>query len=141
MTGRVFSVLVAFGLAGCSLSTSSFDDASSVGGAIVGGVGLPVGSPPAGAPSLGALLEGPIGQRLDAADRDRAYQAELDAVASGTRKTWRGAKATFGYVAPASVAGPDGCRSFSHTIYIGGRPLTGTGAGCPAPDGAWKITG
>lgn len=141
MTGRVVSVLVALGLAGCSLSTSSFNDGSAVGGAIVGGVGLPADSPPAAAPTMGALLDGPIGQRLAAADRDRAYQAELDAVASGTRRTWRGAKATFGYVAPASVAGPDGCRSFSHTVYIGGRPLTGTGAGCPAADGAWKITG
>lgn len=139
--GLVGGVALAMVLAGCSVSTSSINDSTGVGGAIVGSLGVPAASAPLQAPpAMGAFLQGPTGQRLVDADRDHAYQAELDALSSGARTSWRGAKGTFGYVAPAA-AGQDGCRSFTHTIYIGGRPLSGGGTGCPAPGGAWVVTG
>ena len=139
--GFAGTAMVAMALAGCSVSTSSFNDPSGAGGAVVGTLGSPVPPPPpAPAPSRGAFLQGPAGQRLAEADRDHAYQAELDALSSGARTSWRGSKGTFGYVAPAA-AGPDGCRAFTHTIYIGGRPVSGGGSGCPQPGGAWVVAG
>ncbi len=139
--GMLAALALASGIAGCSVSTSSFNDASTAGGEVVGSIGVPPPALPAPHPALGAFLDGPVGQRLGDADRDKAYQAEVDALSTGDRKTWRGLKGNFGYVAPAASAGADGCRSFSHTIYIGGRAQVGTGSGCPGPDGSWKITG
>lgn len=140
---RAFGVmLLAGGTAACSVATSSFNDGSSVGGAVVGSFGtLPAAAAPPVHPAMGAFLEGPTGTRLGDADRDRAYQAEVDALASGDRKTWRGVKGNYGFVVLGSGATPEGCRTFSHTVYIGGRPSTGVGTGCKGPDGAWTITG
>lgn len=133
--------LLASGAAACSVATSSFNDGSGVGGAVVGSLGTP---PLAAAspvhPAYGAFLEGPTGTRLGDADRDRAFQAEVDALASGDRKTWRGIKGNYGFVVLGSGATPEGCRSFTHTVYIGGRPQTGAGTGCKGPDGVWTIT-
>src|SRR5450830_1607606 len=33
------------------------------------------------------------------------------------------------------------CRSFSHTIYIDGRPQTARGTACRNPDGTWTSLG
>lgn len=121
-----------------------------------GAVGpVAVASPPPAAPepvSYGAFLEGPVGQRLAAADRDKALAAEQDALAAGQRKTWRGTGGTYGYVEPAAsgaapadgvppAPGADACRTFTSTIYIGGRPQVGRGRGCPSPDGTYRIVG
>ena len=140
--GVLGGAVLAVGLAGCSVSTASFNDASGVGGAVVGSLGTPDAAPAAVTPPMmGAFLEGPVGAKLGTADRDKAYQAELDALSSGDRKTWRGGKGSFGFVALAGAETPDGCRAFSHTVYIGGRPQSGKGTGCKAPDGAWRVTG
>ena len=144
MKRHVLGVAVlALSAAGCSVSTARFNDGAGVGGEVVGSIAAPPPAPaaPASSPAMGAFLQGPIGQRLSDADRDRAYQAEIEALQSGNRNTWRGVKGNFGYVAPEADVRPDGCRGFSHTIYIGGRPQTGTGTGCRAPDGAWTVTG
>jgi surface antigen len=148
---RVAGVVIGAGLAaavaGCSVASSTYHDASTSAGAVVGslGVGSPVvdAPPPAAAPapSLGAFLEGPVGGRLGDVDRQRAFQAEQDALAAGDRKTWRGVKGNYGYVALSGSPTPDGCQDFTHTIYIMGRPVTGKGTGCKAPDGTWRITG
>ncbi len=136
--------------------------ATSLAGCAVGGFGAigPVAAvpPPGPAPepvSYGAFLEGPVGQRLAGADRDKALAAEQDALAAGQRRTWRGTGGTYGYVEPAApgplppptaegvppVAGGDVCRTFTSTIYIGGRPQVGHGRGCPSPDGTYRIVG
>ena len=136
--------------------------AASLMGCAVGGFGAigPVAAapPPAPAPepvAYGAFLDGPIGQRLAGADRDKALAAEQDALAAGQRRTWRGTGGTYGYVEPAgagapplpaadglpAVAGGDACRTFTSTIYIGGRPQVGHGRGCPGPDGSYRIVG
>jgi surface antigen len=33
------------------------------------------------------------------------------------------------------------CRSFSHTIYVDGRPQTARGTACRNPDGTWTSLG
>ena len=128
-------------VAGCSL-TGSGDN----GGMVVGSLG--VDPLPAAAPapiSRGPLLDGPIGSRLAEVDRDQAFKAETDALESGERRTWRGAKGTYGFVVPGATASAEAaggeCRSFSHTIYFGGRPQTGQGRGCRGADGTWRIAG
>lgn len=138
--------------------------ATSLAGCAVGGLGAigPVASttpPPAPAPepvSYGAFLEGPVGQKLAQADRDKALAAEQDALAAGQRRAWRGAAGIYGYVEPAAASGPapavaadvappaaggDLCRAFTSTIYIGGRPQVGRGRGCQSPDGSYRIVG
>jgi surface antigen len=93
---------------------------------------------PTGA-ALGALLGGPVGSALTETDRESAYQAQIEALDGGQRKSWRGEHGVFGFVEPGPAAGGDGCRSYAPTIYIGGRPNKGHGVGCKQPDGGWKM--
>ncbi|MCW6506525.1 hypothetical protein [Lichenifustis flavocetrariae] len=139
---------LAFATAACSVATSTYHDASTAAGSIVGSLGsappplVPQDAAlPPPAPSMGSFLEGPTGTRLVDADRQRAFQAEQAALASGDRKTWRGVKGNYGFVTLSGAPTPAGCQDFSHTIYIMGRPVTGKGTGCKAPDGTWTITG
>lgn len=145
------ALAAALGTAGCSVSG-------------LGSIGpIAAETPVAAAPpavAYGSFLDGPVGQKLTAADRDKALAAEQDALASGQRRTWKGERGTFGYVEPAAsssasgaianadVAAPpsptvtaDACRTFTSTIYIAGRPQVGHGKGCPGPDGSYRITG
>jgi surface antigen len=104
------------------------------------------GEPPAPAaaaavvalPPYSGLTGGSLGQSLDAADKVAANKAELAALTSGERKTWRGDHGAYGYVAPA--AGGGDCRDFTHTVYINGRPNVGKGTACRAGD-SWKLNG
>lgn len=145
VAGAVIGVGLAAAVGGCSVATSSYHDASTSAGAVVGGLGIgtPVDDapPPAAAPSMGAFLDGPVGARLGDADKSRAFQAEEDALAASDRKTWRGVKGNYGFVALSGSLTPEGCQDFTHTVYIMGRPVTGKGTGCKAPDGTWRITG
>ena len=111
---------------------------------------LQISTPPAppAAPSMGGFLEGAIGAKLSEADRQAAFKAETAAVASGDRKTWRGSSGTYGFVVPGAVisaasaeAGGSECRSFTHTVYLSGRPQVGRGTGCRGADGDWRIAG
>lgn len=130
-------VAMATGLAGCV-----FD-----GGPSVGAASAPVVAAPA-TPALGAFLESGAGAKLGESDREAAFQAETQALSSGERKAWRGTKGVYGYVVPgasAAAAGGAGpasgeCRSFTHTIYFGGRPEVGRGTGCRTGDGTWRVT-
>ncbi len=128
--------------------------AVSTSGCAVGGFGAigPVASvtpaPAAPAPVVyGAFLDGPAGQKLGQADRDKALASEQDALASGQRRTWKGDHGTFGYVEPAAPStAPDAadgamCRAFTSTIFIGGRPQVGHGRGCQGPDGSYRLVG
>ena len=134
------AVVLAVALSGCSVTTESFNDGTSAGGAVVGTLGTPPVDTSPVRPAMGAFLEGAVGTRLGDADRDKAYQAEVDALAAGDRKTWRGSKGAYGFVAPASDMTAEGCRGFTHTIYLAGRPQIGKGTGCKAPDGSWRVT-
>jgi surface antigen len=64
-----------------------------------------------------------------------SHGARIRAAAS-----WRGAHGVFGFVEPGTETG-GGCRAYSQTIYIAGRPNRSQGVACKQPDGAWKMTG
>lgn len=92
-------------------------------------------TPVTAAPYVG-LTSGALGENLDASAKTAANNAELAALASGERKTWRGDNGAYGYIAPS--AGSGDCRDFNHTIYINGRPRTAKGTACRAGD-SWKL--
>jgi surface antigen len=95
---------------------------------------------PTGA-ALGGLLGGPIGASLDEADRQAAYDAQVEALETGGRRAWRGAHGAYGYVEPAAAsdAAQVTCRGYTQTIYVAGRPQRGQGLGCRQPDGSWRM--
>lgn len=98
----------------------------------------PPPSIPAGA-ALGGVLGGPVGAALSEADRQSAWQAQIAALDSGQRHSWRGARGVFGFVEPGAEMGA-GCRSYAQTIYVAGRPNRGQGVACKQPDAGWKTT-
>ena len=100
--------------------------------------GIPPPTIPAGA-ALGGVLGGPVGASLTDDDRQAAWQAQVGALDSGQKRSWRGAKGVFGFVEPGATSG-DGCRAYLQTIYVAGRPTRGKGVGCRQPDGSWKMT-
>ena len=118
-------------------------------GAAVAGGGT--GNRLAGA-AIGGLLGGLIGNRIGAAlddeDKQRAYAAQLDALErgpSGAPVSWRNPDSgRYGTIVPGPAyqeATGRNCRSFTHTIYIDGKPQTARGAACRNPDGTWQAMG
>jgi surface antigen len=97
-----------------------------------------VATVPTGA-ALGGVLGGPIGAALTDEDRQAAWEAQIAALDSGQRRSWRGSHGVFGFVEAGAETG-DGCRALSQTIYVAGRPNRGRGVGCKQPDGSWKMT-
>ena len=93
---------------------------------------------PTGA-ALGGVLGGPIGASLTDDDRAAAWEAQIAALDSGQRRSWRGSHGVFGFVEAGAATGA-GCRAYSQTIYVAGRPNRGRGVGCKQPDGSWKMT-
>lgn len=88
----------------------------------------------------GALL-GPVGQGLDQKDLDSAYKAQLAALDTGKRSSWRGQKGVFGYVEVGSEGGLTGsCREYTHVVYVGGRPRNGKGSACRQSSGEWTTS-
>jgi surface antigen len=100
--------------------------------------GIPVPAVPTG-PALGGVLGGPVGAGLADSDREAAWNAQVAALDSGQKRSWRGAQGVFGFIEPGAATG-DGCRVYSQTIYVAGRPNRGRGTGCKQPDGSWKMT-
>lgn len=144
------AVMGASALAGCS-STGT------------GGVSLASLSAPAPAPvpaveaaplpvpvNYGGFLGGPAGSKLPEADRKAALAAEDGAASSGERRSWKGDHGVYGFVVPGPTSAaataipadgaPAECRSFTSTIFFGGRPQTGKGTGCRDLDGNWHVT-
>ena len=130
----VMVTLWPLGLAGCS-SVGSGAAPPAVPAAPAQG-GAP--ETPTGA-ALGGALGGPVGASLAEDDRTAAWEAQVAALDSGQRRSWRGSHGVFGFIEPGASAG-DGCRAYSQTIYIAGRPNRGHGVGCKQPDGSWKMT-
>jgi surface antigen len=93
---------------------------------------------PTGA-ALGGVLGGPVGASLSDSDRQAAWEAQIAALDSGKPRSWRGARGVFGSVEPGAETGA-GCRAYSQTIYVAGRPNRGQGVACKQPDGGWKMT-
>lgn len=115
--------------------------ALALGGCLSSGQAPVAGPPqPAGPKPLVGWLAGPAGDPLDAADRERAYAAQIAAAETGQRASWRSAKGHFGFVEPAAEASGTGgaCRAFSHTMYIDGRVQRGGGSACRGAAG-WDV--
>jgi len=135
------------GLAGCQ-SLGSSDAPPTTGSTTPAGAaastvaatpaGIPAPAIPTGA-ALGGVLGGSVGSSLTEDDRQAAWQAQVGALDSGQKRSWRGAKGVFGFVEPGATTG-DGCRAYSQTIYVAGRPNRGRGVGCKQADGSWKMT-
>jgi surface antigen len=88
-------------------------------------------------PEIFGVLGGSLGQKLGEADRQIAFEAQIEALNSGQRKSWRGSNGSFGYV---ETAASGGCKSYSHTIYLSGRPQTASATACKQSDGGWKAS-
>jgi surface antigen len=88
-------------------------------------------------PAVAGVLTGTAGQGLTEKDVEAAFDAQLAALDAGQRRSWKGAKGAFGYV----EAGPEasGCRDYSHTIYVAGRPRSAKGSACRDTATGWKI--
>jgi surface antigen len=121
------------GLAGCSSVGSGAAPPAVAAPAEPAAPAIPTGA------ALGGVLGGAIGGSLSDGDRQTAWEAQVAALDSGQRRSWRGSHGVFGYVEAGAATG-DGCRAYSQTIYIAGRPNRGHGVGCKQPDGSWKMT-
>jgi surface antigen len=118
-----------------------------LGGAIIGSqIGTGTTAHVAGAlvgAGLGALIGNRIGAAMDDEDKRRAYAAQmqaLDAGAPGASISWRNPDSgRYGMVVPGPTYEEQGrqCRSYTHTIYIDGKPETARGTACRNPDGSW----
>ena len=111
-----------------------------------GGTGNRVAGGVIGA-ALGAIIGNRIGAALDDEDKQRAYDAQLDALErgpSGAPVSWRNPDSgRYGTVVPGPSYQDAGrnCRSYTHTIYIDGRPQTARGTACRNPDSTWTTLG
>src|SRR5450755_3867781 len=111
------------------------------------GTGALLGAAVAGGGTLGGLIGNRIGAGLDDEDKQRAYAAQMDALergSSGAPISWKNPDSgRYGTVVPGPAYQDAGrnCRSFSHTIYIDGRPQTARGTACRNPDGTWTSLG
>jgi surface antigen len=143
---RKLALLLALGLpvlVGCSGTDRGM--AGGVGGAATGSE-LPDGSAPAqpaASPTptgvaLGGVLGGPIGASLSDDDRRAAWEAQVAALDTGQRRSWRGSHSVYGFVEVGAETG-GGCRAYSQTIYVAGRPNRGRGVACKQADGSWKM--
>lgn len=88
-------------------------------------------------PAVAGVLAGALGAKLDEADRETAFDAQLQSLSSGKRQSWRGGKGSYGYIEPGTESGS--CRDYSHTVYIAGRPQTGSGSACKDATGNWTV--
>lgn len=92
---------------------------------------------------VGGLLGNRIGASLDEQDRRRAYAAQTEALESGrsgVATSWRNPDSgNYGAFVPGPAYVDNGrnCRSYTHTIYVGGQPQTARGVACRNRDGTW----
>ena len=152
---RVVLLAGTMGLAGCAgnpeTGTGPRENTGTALGAITGALvgsqfggstGSRVAAGVAGA-AIGGLIGNRIGAALDDDDRQRAYEAQMQALEtgqSGAPVSWRNPDSgRYGSVVPGPAYQQRGaqCRQYTHTIYIDGRPQTARGAACRNPDGTW----
>ncbi|MFI5409884.1 hypothetical protein [Kaistia sp. UC242_56] len=130
--------LVATSLAGCISPGGN----ESLGSAAGSGAGRPA-APPPGALSGGVAGQS-IGRGLDDRERQRAEQAEFQALEygrPGSPVEWRGDREGFrGEVVPGPryrVNAYD-CRDYTHRIWAGGEPQAARGTACRQAEGSWR---
>jgi surface antigen len=162
MSASKFAAVAVLGLlvAGCAGSPDGMTGPKENTGTLIGagsgallGAAVTGGGPGnklAGA-AVGGLLGGLIGNRIGAAmddeDKRRAYAAQVDALErgpSGAPVAWKNPDSgRYGSIVPGPAYQDAGrnCRSYTHTIYIDGRPETSRGTACRNPDGTWTPIG
>jgi surface antigen len=92
----------------------------------------------------GGILGNVIGKDMDDRDRQLAAEAQYRALEygqAGSTTPWNNpANQHRGQIVPGKPyqQGNSYCRSYTHTIYIGGQPQTARGTACRAPDGTWS---
>ena len=138
--------LAPLGLAACSSTGAPEAPAAAVvvGNTVAGAavaapsVPAPVAKPVEPVPD--GVLAGPLGGKLNEADRKGAFAAQLAALSTGQKKTWRGAGGTYGFIEPGaeSPSLKGSCRAYSHTIFFNGRPQSASGQSCREADGTWR---
>ncbi len=142
------TILIPVTLAACGSGRNS--QSGTVVGAVAGGLlgsTLGKGDGRVAGAMVGAFLGGvvgnEIGKRMDEVDRRAAMEAEYRALETGPAGTaipWRNPKTGhYGNVVPSKpyMANSQHCRTYTHTIYISGRPETLSGKACRRPDGTW----
>jgi surface antigen len=148
-------VLLATGLAACSSDSGPKEVGGTAVGAVAGGlignaIGGSAGNRLAGTligAAVGGFLGNRIGAALDDDDKRRAYAAQMQALESGPSGapvSWRNPDSgRYGDVVPGPAYQANGstCRSYTHTIYIDGKPQTQRGTACRNPDGTWTTVG
>jgi surface antigen len=119
---------------------------AAIGSQIGGGTGERVAAAVAGA-AIGGLIGNRIGAAMDDEDKQRAYEAQMQALESGPSGApvgWKNPDSGhYGSIVPGPAFDRRGtqCRQYTHTIYIGGRPETARGTACRNPDGSWTAVG
>ena len=86
---------------------------------------------PTGA-ALGGVLGGPVGASLTDDDRAAAWNAQIAALDTGQRRSWRGAHGVFGFVEPGAATGdglPRLCADHLYRRPGEPRPRDGVQAG------------
>lgn len=145
----ISTILMAFLLMGCE-STGPKTAVGGLGGAAAGGLLAAAlggsGTAIAAGTILGGLVGGAIGDRLDAADRQRANTAAaqaLESSPSGQSVAWRNPDSgNAGAVTPVrtyQTSTGQYCREYTQTINIGGERHQSYGTACRQPDGTWRI--
>jgi surface antigen len=124
MRGWIGALVLTAAVAGCAPSSPNPATA-------------PVPAAPQGPPPPAGVIAGPLGVSLSEGDRQTAFEAQIDALDKGQRKSWKGKAGVFGYVEPGAELGA--CRNYTHTVYLDGRPQSAKGAACRQPDGNWRF--
>ena len=148
--GAIVSILlVAFLLVGCETADTK-TAVGGLGGAAAGGLlGAALGGGSTGIAAgtiLGGLIGGAIGNRMDAADQERANTAAtqaLESAPSGQSVAWRNPDSgNAGAVTPVrtyQTSTGQYCREYTQTITVGGEKHQSYGTACRQPDGTWRI--
>ena len=134
-------------LSGC-LNMGPGQTVGTLGGAVAGGfIGSAIGGGSTGATIAGALIGGfigsAVGASLDEQDRQRAAQAQYQALEygqSGQQVNWQNPDGhAYGYATPGPVYQVNNynCRDYTHTIYINGQAEIARGTACRNADGTW----
>jgi surface antigen len=96
-------------------------------------------------PLQGTLLSADVGRSLPQDDREKALQAEYEALEygrPGVPVSWSGRRAAnYGEIVVGSTYEVNRleCREFTHTIWIGGRARVAKGTACRQPDSTWRV--
>ena len=94
----------------------------------------------------GAYLGAEIGKTLDYVDRQRAREAEQNALENnraGVASSWRNPDTgNSGSVTPKAatqLASGEFCREYTHEIVVGGQKEIAVGTACRQKDGTWRV--